>query len=271
MPIFSFTKSYADGNPLFEVDLDNLRESIETALNTTGLDYQNFQAAGLSATSFKDQGIFVQAGTVIAYPSSTPPTGWLKCDGSSLLVASYPSVFTAIGYTYGGAGANFRLPNTQERISIGKGNMGGVSAANRITNAITGMDTTVLGTLGGGEALPSHTHDGSNLTGSNAGSHSHSHADSHSHTASIVGSSTFTADANNAFRFDSGVFSADGPTTSLPGQYIGKLNSTGVTVGAGTGTHSHNLTGSFDVNSNTSGSSNGVVQPVIVLNKIIKT
>lgn len=39
------------------------------------------------------------------------PAGWLLCDGSSIATATYPALFTALGYSYGGAGANFNLPN----------------------------------------------------------------------------------------------------------------------------------------------------------------
>lgn len=271
MPVFSFTKTYADDQALFELDLDNLRESIEEAINTTGLDYQNFQSGGISASSFKDPGIFVQSGTVVAYPSATPPTGWLSCDGSSQLVASYPNLFAAIGYTYGGAGPNFNLPDTQERLSVGMGNMGGASAANRITVGVTGMDTTVAASTGGDETLPAHTHDGSLLTGASGGSHSHSHSTTHFHAATINGYSASSASADNEFRFDAGFFSADGPTTTEATEYIGKANASSVSVQAASGTHSHSLTGSFGANSNSSSESNGVVQPVIVLNKIIKT
>ena len=39
------------------------------------------------------------------------PAGWLLCDGSSIATASYVNLFAAIAYVYGGAGANFNLPD----------------------------------------------------------------------------------------------------------------------------------------------------------------
>jgi len=41
---------------------------------------------------------------------AAPPQGWLVCNGAVLPVANYTALHSAIGYTYGGAGANFNLP-----------------------------------------------------------------------------------------------------------------------------------------------------------------
>lgn len=38
-------------------------------------------------------------------------SGFLLCDGSSLATTSYPDLFAIIGYTYGGSGGNFSLPD----------------------------------------------------------------------------------------------------------------------------------------------------------------
>jgi microcystin-dependent protein len=50
-------------------------------------------------------------GTLKFWPVNTPPTGWLVRDGSSILVASYPLLHALIGYSFGGAGASFTLPD----------------------------------------------------------------------------------------------------------------------------------------------------------------
>ncbi len=49
MPTVSLTKSYEDGTDLTEQQLDDLKDSIETALNTTKLDSSNIQTAGISS------------------------------------------------------------------------------------------------------------------------------------------------------------------------------------------------------------------------------
>ena len=92
----------------------------------------------------------VPPGVISQYAGSTAPSGYLLCDGQSLLTSSYPGLFSAIGYQYGGSGPNFNVPNLQNRIPVGKGSE-------------TEFDT--LGETGGSKThtltvneMPSHTH-----------------------------------------------------------------------------------------------------------------
>ena len=51
-------------------------------------------------------------GAYLSYPSQkTIPAGFLIADGRSLKKAEYAELFDVIGYTYGGSGDNFNLPN----------------------------------------------------------------------------------------------------------------------------------------------------------------
>lgn len=50
MPALSITKTYQDGDILTEADLDNIRTSIQTFINTTGLDSSNIQANGIAVS-----------------------------------------------------------------------------------------------------------------------------------------------------------------------------------------------------------------------------
>jgi microcystin-dependent protein len=59
-------------------------------------------------------------GATMDWFTNTAPKGWLIMDGSSLLVANYPNLFALIGYTYGGSGANFSLPNTKGKVLVGR-------------------------------------------------------------------------------------------------------------------------------------------------------
>jgi microcystin-dependent protein len=43
--------------------------------------------------------------------TNPPPAGWLVCDGSSRSTTTFADLFAAIGYTYGGSGSNFNLPD----------------------------------------------------------------------------------------------------------------------------------------------------------------
>ena len=51
-------------------------------------------------------------GAYLSYPSQkTIPAGFLIADGRSLKKAEYTELFDVVGYTYGGSGDNFNLPN----------------------------------------------------------------------------------------------------------------------------------------------------------------
>ena len=51
-------------------------------------------------------------GAYLSYPSQkTIPAGFLIADGRSLKKAEYTELFDVVGYTYGGSGDNFSLPN----------------------------------------------------------------------------------------------------------------------------------------------------------------
>ena len=51
------------------------------------------------------------AGTVIYSASNSIPTGYLKANGASISTTTYADLFSAIGYTFGGSGASFNLPD----------------------------------------------------------------------------------------------------------------------------------------------------------------
>ncbi len=83
--------------------------------------------------------------------SATAPVGSVFCFGQLLATASYPELFAEIGYTFGGSGANFGVPDLRDRAAIGKGDMGGTPAG-RMPNTgagSPGIDTSVLGASGG--------------------------------------------------------------------------------------------------------------------------
>lgn len=53
------------------------------------------------------------AGTVAYFPMSSAPTGWLKCNGSTISRSSYPDLFAAIGTAYGAGNGSttFKIPD----------------------------------------------------------------------------------------------------------------------------------------------------------------
>lgn len=123
---------------------------VDEVLRATGLEHTIDTKAWMLRLDFSDEGGVavptvqppVQSGTrpgvgvIELFAGSTPPAGKLLCDGTSYLVADFPHLFAVIGYTFGGAGASFNVPNLVDRFPIGSG-------------------TKALGTSGGSAT---HTH-----------------------------------------------------------------------------------------------------------------
>jgi microcystin-dependent protein len=91
--------------------------------------------------------------------SANAQTGWLESYGQAVSRSTYAALFTAIGTTYGnGDGSTtFNLPDLRGRVVAGVDNMGG-TAANRITNGVSGITGTTLGAAGGDQNYQDHTH-----------------------------------------------------------------------------------------------------------------
>jgi hypothetical protein len=93
--------------------------AVETNANNRYLESLISEAAGDLRTYLENaiaqlEGNFVLTGSILAIPYSTVPTGYLKCDGSSLLREDYADLFEKIGTTYGAADDyHFNIPNYQ--------------------------------------------------------------------------------------------------------------------------------------------------------------
>jgi len=66
-------------------------------------------------------GSYIPIGTMTMFAGSTPPEGWLICDGSAISRTTYASLFNKIGTTYGaGDGSTtFNIPNFKGRVPVG--------------------------------------------------------------------------------------------------------------------------------------------------------
>lgn len=58
------------------------------------------------------------------YSAASLGSNWLRMDGSGLSTSSYPDLFDCLGYTYGGSGATFYLPNLDGKFILSAGNLG---------------------------------------------------------------------------------------------------------------------------------------------------
>jgi hypothetical protein len=91
-------------------------------------------------------GSVIPAGSVQMYAGPVAPLGWLIATGQSVSKAEYPNLFIAIGYTWGGNGETFYLPNFSDKFLIGAGGTlalgasGGAATASFQTRALTSLD-----------------------------------------------------------------------------------------------------------------------------------
>ena len=92
-------------------------------------------------------------GQIQPFAFNFPPRGWAQCDGQLLAIASYQTLFSLIGTTYGGDGrVNFALPDLRGRAAIHEGTGPGLST--RPIGQKTGYETTILVT----QNMPPHSH-----------------------------------------------------------------------------------------------------------------
>ena len=170
-----------DNTPSYKLDVDG-------DINCTGTLRQNGSAIGSAPT-----------GGIMIWSTGSAPSGWLLCNGASVSTSTYSALFAVIGYTYGGSGGSFNLPNLSGRVPLGSGNSG-----NTFANSKT------LASQGGDEAInqvPSHSHS-VQITSANANA-AHSHEiqantnnanASHSHEVQLSTNNTGGHSHNMAYR-----------------------------------------------------------------------
>lgn len=104
----------------------------------------------------------VETGALMPYGGDSAPSGYLLADGTEYLTSAYSALFGVIGYTFGGSGANFNVPDLRGRVAVGPDNMGGTDA-DVITNIAAESPGKTLGleevVLSPGQ-MPIHVHTG---------------------------------------------------------------------------------------------------------------
>lgn len=132
----------------------------------------------------------IPSGAIWAFGgTTTPPSGWLFCNGASYSTSVHPDLFAVIGYSYGGSSGTFMVPDLCDRMPRGAGNvtmsLGTTAGADTVTIETTHMPSHSHGA--GGitiEAHAVHSHPISGNTGNGLGNHAHSM--SHGHSASLA-------------------------------------------------------------------------------------
>lgn len=101
-------------------------------------------------------------GMILLWPINWAPQDWLLCAGQTLQVSQYQALFSIIGYTYGGSGTQFMLPDLRGRIPVGSGS--GPNLTPRQLGSKGGAESASINTAATGSIsiginnLPAHTH-----------------------------------------------------------------------------------------------------------------
>lgn len=204
----------------------------------------------------------IPAGTIIPYlggAQSSPPSGWLFCNGDYVSYDTYGDLFAAISYTYGQSGLLFRLP-THSAVLRGSSSIG---LGNLSQNHSHSFSFSTSGNLVD-ESGHSHTLNAPSCVSAD---------DSHTHSASSAqNSNASSTNANfDAVSGSANYLSAPSHTHSVGQSYAsagGMHNHAGSVGNVGGGNaHSHGH------GQNGSGSSNtdSLLPPVIYIWHIIKT
>ena len=149
----------------------------------------------------------VPVGAMAMWAAAAPPTNWLICDGSSRDTTAYATLFALLGYTYGGSGPNFNLPNLTNRFPMGAGTLAATGGAATVT-----LDATMIPAHSHTATQAAHGHAASQAAHSHGiatGGHSHGiTTGSHSHgipTQILTAAGGGNATAGAGWAFSTGV------------------------------------------------------------------
>ena len=96
----------------------------------------------------------IPVGSIMPFVSAAPvPSGWLLCNGQSVLTAAYSDLFQAIKYNYGGSGLNFNIPDLTNRVVYGTTNPTHSSTTYRVASG-TNSQLSAVGMMYMIKAVP---------------------------------------------------------------------------------------------------------------------
>jgi microcystin-dependent protein len=132
-----------------------------------------------------------QTGSVLMWVTNTAPSGFLLCDGASVSTTTFAALFAVIGYTFGGSGGSFTLPDFRNRFPVGSGTSYAIAATG-------GSADAVVVSHGHTVTDPGHTHvmNPSYNSGQNFGQVGRNDASQSRHTAATQSATTGITIAN---------------------------------------------------------------------------
>ncbi len=120
-------------------------EVVDSRIDDTILVYRtNVGLRRVTRTNFLLGEAFVPIGSIFPFAGTQVPLGYLLCDGALISRVEYPTLFQAIGSTYGASagGEFFRLPDLRGRFPLGNAGM-----ANALSNIVVNKTVAVAITL----------------------------------------------------------------------------------------------------------------------------
>jgi microcystin-dependent protein len=200
----------------------------------------------------------VPIGTIMPWAgaSSSPPDGYLFCDGSTVSDTTYAELFGVIGSNYGSApSGQFKLPNLEGRVPLGFDS--GSSTSPNSSPSPTQSNYGKVGNTGGirnvslnTNEIPSHRHSKGNLKSISSNDSKHTHRV-----------------AGWTINYDGGGNVVEALTYAGGENHPGKL--TGNPHGTKEGAHSHDISGYTSYTGGGSAHENRM--PYVVMKYIIKT
>ena len=236
-----------DNNPLYVQNMNSLKAAF------TDLQSDIAGASNPIGT------IIMWGGDPAAIPTEVP-AGYAVCNGASLVKNDYLDLWNVIKYRYGGAGANFTLPNLTTRVP--QGTIGAPTVpTTKVTSVSSNVDVhthTVNSSFTAGNAA-THTHSGSVLTaGSTNTSLSLGNLNTHTHSGGVLTAGNASAHSHTLFFNSYGANSTHAHTSS--GQ---SANHTHTYFKPNTGANNSGNNGNADhthtINSNTTDHSHAII------------
>tara|TARA_B100000945_G_scaffold316485_1_gene317521 strand:- start:438 stop:1403 length:966 start_codon:yes stop_codon:yes gene_type:complete len=150
----------------------------------------------------------IPTGTILTFGASTPPSGFLECNGSAISRSTYASLFSILSTTHGaGDGSStFNLPDLRGQFVRGWDNSAGVDASRVFGSSQTDQNKN-----------HDHTTDSQSLTGSV------------SHLSGSLANNPGSA---------SGIITKLSPQSAVGARSSGSANASGISIDA---THSHTI------------------------------
>lgn len=253
--------------------LDGVTSSIQTQINTN-----------------------TPTGMISIHAGSSAPTGWFLCDGTSYSTTTYANLFSAIGYTFGGSGSAFAVPNLKGKVVVGidatqiefdtRGETGGSMthqhASTTSSSTSVGHNHTIpaLSTNSGTAGAGAHNH--------NVNAHSHNTNSDGDHDHTFEGSVSTSTNGVSQSRTTGPTISTVIPNHShgdnfnptTTGAHTHTTNNPGTSTSSDGGNHTHTVNTVASATTDGAGGSHthtisasdtlSNLQPYMALNYIIK-